>query len=439
MPSVFNSKYWNNNVFQKYLETIPRIKQNALLNSGVLRNRSDLKNLLVDQVGGNYINVPIVGRIGGDVLNYDGATNITASGIGTYLQSMIVFGRAKAWQEKDFTYDITGKDFMEEIAKQVSEYWDDVDETDLLSVLAGVFGVTTNNFSSEHTLDITGGANNGVMQPDTLNNAIQKAAGANKNAFSLAIMHSQVATNLENQQLLQYWKQTDANGIQRPTNLASWNGKTVLIDDDLVTANYTGAGVYTITVGGTVASGDKITVNGVTITLDSTSGASPTAAATALVTALTANGTFNATYSTSRSNAVITCTEKSGKYGSGSPEVAIISTAGTIVAATTTAPAVTLTYTTYILGQGAIHYCDCGVKVPNETKRDELTDGGIDMLITRQRHLLAPVGFSYINTSKVSPMASDLATAANWGLVTDTNGAFYPSKAIALARIKSLG
>lgn len=332
---------------------------------------------------------------------------------------------------------------MEEIAKQVSEYWDDVDETDLLSVLAGVFGVTTNNFSNDHTLDITAGANNGVIQPDTLNNAIQKAAGANKNAFSLAIMHSQVATNLENQQLLQYWKYTDSNGIQRPTNLASWNGKTVLIDDDLVTASYTGAGVYTITVGGTVASGDKITVNGVTITLDSTSGASPTAAATALVTALTANETFYATYSMSRSNyadyAVITCTEKSGKYGSGSPEVAIVSTAGTIVAATTTAPAVTLTYTTYILGQGAINYCDCGVKVPNETKRDELTDGGIDMLITRQRHLLAPVGFSYVNTSKVSPMASDLATAANWGLVTDTNGAFYPTKAIALARIKSLG
>lgn len=439
MASVFDNKYWNNNVFQKYLETIPRIKQNALLTSGVLRNRQDLKNLLTDQVGGNYINVPIVGRIGGDVLNYDGATNITATGIGTYLQSMIVFGRAKAWQEKDFTYDITGKDFMEEIARQVADYWDDVDETDLLSVLAGVFGVTTNNFANDHTLDITGGANNGVVQPDTLNNAIQKAGGANKSMFALAIMHSQVATNLENQQLLQYWKQTDANGIQRPTNLASWNGKTVLIDDDLVTSSFTGAGVYTITVGGTVASGDKITVNGVSITLDSTSGASPTAAATALVTALTANETFNATYSMSRSNAVITCTEKSGKYGSGSPEAAIVSTAGTIVAATTTAPAVTLTYTTYLLGRGAINFCDCGAKVPNETSRDPKTDGGIDMLITRQRHLLAPTGFSYIDTSKISPMASDLATAANWALVTDTNGAFYPTKSIALARIKSLG
>ena len=439
MPAIFDSKYWNQNVFQKYLETVPRVKQNALLRSGVLRNRTDLKSLLADQAGGNFINVPIVGRIGGAVQNYDGTTNITASGIGSFLQTMIVIGRMKAWEEKDFTYDITGHNFMENIAAQVSEYWDDNDQTDLLAVLSGVFGVNTNNFANDHTLDITGGANNGVMQPDTMNKAIQKAAGANKNVFAMAIMHSQVATGLENQQLLEYWKQTDANGIQRQLNLATWNGKTVLIDDDLVSSAYTGAGVYTITVGGTVASGDKITVNGVSITLDSTSGANPTAAATALVTALTANETFNATYSMSRSNGVITCTEKSGKYGSGSPEAAIVSTAGTIAVATTTAPAVTLTYTTYILGQGAINYCDCGVKVPNETKRDELTDGGIDMLITRQRHLLAPVGFSYIDTSKISPMASDLATAANWGLVTDTNGAFYPTKAIALARIKSLG
>lgn len=339
MASVFDSKYFNNAVFQKYLETVPRTKTNALLKSGVLRNRSDLKTLLADQVGGNYINVPIVGRIGGDVLNYDGDTDITATGIGTFLQAMIVCGRAKAWQEKDFTQDITGKNFMEEIAGQVANYWDDVDQADLLAALAGIFGVTDDSFNTKNTLDITSETVK-TVGPATLNNAIQKAAGSNKNIFTLAIMHSQIATNLENQQLLQYWKETDANGIQRPTNLASWNGRTVLIDDD--------------------------------VPVD-TSGSDPV-------------------------------------------------------------------YTTYILGQGAIDFCDCGVKVPNETKRDALTDGGVDMLITRQRHLIAPRGFSYTDTSKISPMASDLATAANWALVTDSAGTgYYPTKAIPIARIKSLG
>lgn len=343
--ALFDNKHWNSEVFQKYLETVPRIKQNAFLTSGVFRNRTDLKGLAVDQVGGNYISAPIVGRIGGDVQNYDGSTDITASSIGSFIQHMIVFGRAKAWKEKDFTYDITGKDFMEEIARQVADYWDDIDQTDLLAVLKGVFGVTTGNFATDHTLDLTTEAQDAdkVISPSTLNNAIQKAAGANKNIFTMAIMHSQIATNLENLQLLEYVKGTDANGIQREMSLATWNGRTVLIDDDVPTET-------------------------------------------------TQDGTE---------------------------------------------------YTTYLLGRGAIDFCDFGAKVPNETARDPFDDGGIDTLITRQRHMLAPVGFSYTDTSKMSPMASDLETSANWDLVQgkDDTGATinYPTKAIALAQIKSLG
>ena len=237
MPGIFDSKYFNTEVFGKYLETVPRVKQNALLKAGVLRTRSDLKTMLTDQTGGNFITVPMNGRIGGDVLNYDGSTNITATGLGTYLQSMIVTGRAKAWQEKDFTYDITGKNFMEVIASQVGDYWDDVDEATLLAILSGIFGVTAGYFSANNTYDISASAGDaGKVGPTTLNSAIQKAAGANKNIFTLAIMHSEVATNLENLQVLEYAKQTDANGIQKETALATWNGRTVLIDDDVPTA-----------------------------------------------------------------------------------------------------------------------------------------------------------------------------------------------------------
>lgn len=233
MASVFDSKYFNPEVFGKYLETVPRIKQNALLKAGILRSRPDLKTMLTEQTGGNFISVPMTGLIGGDALNYDGSTDITATGIDTYLQSMIVVGRAKAWQEKDFTQELTGKDFMEDIAAQVAKYWDDVDEATLMSILKGVFAMTNNNgFADKHTLDITGETVS-TVGPTTLNTAIQKAAGDNKNIFTLVIMNSAVATNLENQELLEYRKQSDADGIQRTLALADWNGRTVLIDDDL--------------------------------------------------------------------------------------------------------------------------------------------------------------------------------------------------------------
>ena len=347
---VFDYKNFNSEVFGKYLETVPRVKQNALLKAGVLRVRNDLKNMLTEQTGGNFITVPMTGLIGGTALNYDGATNITATQLETFLQSMIVVGRAKAWEEKDFSFDITGHDFMADIAAQVGNYWDDVDQTTLLSILAGIFGVSTNNFNTDHTLDISAETGNSgadaYVGAATLNKAVQKAAGANKDIYKVAIMHSVVATNLENLQILEYWKETDANGVQRPVALASWNGRTVLVDDDV-----------------------------------------PTATA----------GTSSNTYTT---------------------------------------------YTTYLLGDGAFDYCDCGAKVPNEVHRDPTTAGGKDMLITRQRKLFAPKGFSFVQPSTpiVSPTDANLSTAARWTPVKDTAGTgYFNTKAIPFARIISKG
>lgn len=94
------------------------------------------------------------------------------------------------------------------------------------------------------------------------------------------------------------------------------------------------AGVYTIAVGGTVASGDVIVINGTTVTLDATSGASLNAAASAVRTALGSD----ATYSVSGSNANVVLTEKTGKYGIGQPSYSIVSTAGTLTLTVSTAP-----------------------------------------------------------------------------------------------------
>lgn len=340
--AVFDSKHFNAEVFGKYLETVPRVKQNALLKAGVLRNRPEIKTMLADQTGGNFVSLPMTGLIGGTALNYDGSTNITATSISTYLQSMIVVGRAKAWEEKDFSFDITGHDFMADIAAQVANYWDDIDQATILSILKGMFGVTTNSFASAHTTDITS-ATVKTVGATTLNTAVQHAAGANKDIFKVAIMHSVVATNLENLQVLEYWKQTDANGVQKPTNMASWNGRTVLIDDE--------------------------------VPVDTT-GTNPV-------------------------------------------------------------------YTTYLLGEGAFDYCDCGAKVPSETYRDPTTSGGKDMLITRQRKLFAPRGMSFVqpSTAIVSPTDAQLETAARWTPVKDTSSTpvYYDNKAMPFARILSEG
>ncbi len=233
--SSFNEKIFNDEVFGKYVDIIPRIKQNAFLTSGVLKKESKFKEAFSNQSGSSYMTIPMFGRIGGKALNYDGKTDIASNRTDTFSRSVVTIGRANAWLEDDFSEDITGGvSFMSNVAKQVSEYWEDVDQETLVAILKGIFSMTgTENelFVNNHTYDITD-IDQGLVTATSLNNAIQKACAANKNKFRFAIMHSAVATNLENMNVLEYMKYTDSMGIQRDLSLATWNGRTVLIDDD---------------------------------------------------------------------------------------------------------------------------------------------------------------------------------------------------------------
>lgn len=238
MPSIFDSKNFNTEVFGAYVERIPNLNRNELIKSKAIIQKQDIAGKFTDQVGGNFATVPIMGRISGEPVNYDGSTNIKTSNIGTYTQGKIVVGRASSWTEKDFSYDVTGgTDFMAEIASQVGEYWDDVDQNTLLSVLKGIFSMTGKEnleFVNVHTYNISeNDGEAGSFTATTLNTALQQALGDNKSKFSLAIMHSAVATNLENLQLLQYLKYTDSSGVQRDLTIGTLNGRTVLVDDTM--------------------------------------------------------------------------------------------------------------------------------------------------------------------------------------------------------------
>ncbi|WP_099335807.1 phage coat protein [Clostridium cadaveris] len=242
--SKFNSKSFNPEAFGKYVERIPKLRRNELIKSRALKGNADIRNAFSSQTGTHYAILPMYGLLDGEALNYDGNTDITATSTTTYERGVIVVGRSKAWVETDFAEDITGgAKFMDNVASQVSGYWEDIDQDTLLCILKGIFSMTgTENlkFVNNHTLDITAVTGNdkdgnplNCVGPTTLNTAIQKASGDNKSKFSLAIMHSAIATNLENLKLLSYLKYTDENGIQRDLSMGTWNGRVVLVDDNM--------------------------------------------------------------------------------------------------------------------------------------------------------------------------------------------------------------
>ncbi len=442
MPNTkFDAKSFNAEAFRYMVNRIPNLKTNELRKSKALAGNPDIREVFSSQNGTGYARIAMRGLLDGAVVNYDGVTDIEATSTKTFEQGVVVIGRAKAWLERDFSYDITGGvDFMANIAQQVRDYWDGVDQDTLLAILSGIFGMTGDKnaeFVARHTYDITGDTQY-TMGPGTLNSAINRACGANKKKFSLVICHSDVATNLENLRLIEYLKYTDKDGVQRDLGLATWNGRLVIVDDSMplvkvVTTPET-KGVYTLTISTKGIAGDKLAIGNTEYTFHATetsyanrhiaikSSAATQAAELKKVLETQFAGIF--TVANTAGQATVTLTQVVGGTGASPTVSATQTTDGTIAAsiATTTsgvAEVDDMTYITYALGEGSIFYEDIGAKVPYEMSRDPKTNGGQDTLYSRQRKCFAPFGISYEKAHQAtnSPEAEELADGANWTLV----------------------
>lgn len=395
MPNTkFNAKSFNPEAFRYMVGRVPNLKLNELKKSRALSGNPDIKATFAAQNGVEYARIAMRGLLDGDAVNYDGQTDITATNTKTFEQGVIVVGRAKAWVELDFSYDITGGvDFMANIAEQVAQYKDGLDQDTILAVLKGIFAMTgakNLEFVNKHTTDVTG-ASDGNMTATTMNSATNKACGANKKKFTMAFMHSDVSTNLENLKLLEHLKYTDKDGITRELDLGTWNGKLVIIDDDMPLE----MGYYPAA--STDAGALKVVASGAT--------------------------TGQITLANVKAKPFYPAGVAADDY--------VIEGAR---------------YTTFVLGNGSISYEDVGVKVPFEMSRDPKKNGGEDTLYMRQRKVFAPFGISYEKASQAtsSPTVTELANGANWALVhsgetSEADRSYINHKAIPIARIFSRG
>lgn len=460
----FDSKSFNPEAFKYIVERVPNLKMNEIKKSRALAGNPDIRSVFATQNGTGYARLAMRGLLDGDAVNYDGSTNITASSTKTFEQGVVVVGRAKGFIEKDFSYDITGGvDFMQNIAEQIAEYKDGLDQATILSILKGVFSMAGDTKSAEfvakHTLDITG-ETTPTVGASTLNTAMNKACGANKKKFSLVFVHSDVATGLENLNLVEHLKYTDKDGVQRSLDLGTWNGKLVVIDDDMPTKAAVGTqGVWTIKVDTKAAAGDKIEICGTTFTwvangstpgddeIEIPSTDSAANQANAIKTKLAAITTGDiADFTWAVTSATVTATQKATAPGAVCTAEVVVGGTMAITLTCTTDPVEATDYTSYILGEGAIGYEDVGAKNPYEMARDAATNGGEDKLYIRQRKCFAPFGISYEKAvqSTLSPTNAELEDGRNWILVHTgeaqaSDRTYINHKAIAIARIISRG
>ena len=249
----FDAKSFNEKAFGKYMSAIPNVKLNKLRESRAIVGDARLRDTFVNnsQTGTVYAVLPFFGLLSGTPQNYDGVDNVTPGKTDTYEQGVFTYGRMNGWTEADFSYDVTGgTDFMANVRNQINDYWNGVDQDVILAILKGIFGMAQTGHGCQlrhpmqHLLmhipvDISASTTDAktdatmCMDATTLNTAIQKACGDNKQKFKLVYCHSAVATNLENLKLLAYLKYTDADGMERDLEMGTWNGRLVVIDDSL--------------------------------------------------------------------------------------------------------------------------------------------------------------------------------------------------------------
>lgn len=399
----FDSKSFNPQAFKYKVGRVPNLKMNEIKKSRALASNPDIRAVFTSQNGTGYARIAMRGLLDGDAVNYDGQTDITATSTKTFEQGVVVVGRAKAWVEKDFSYDITGGvDFMDNVAAQVGEYKDELDQDTILAELEGIFamsGAKNLEFVNNHTYDVTEKAD-GKVSATTLNSATNKACGANKKKFTLVFMHSDVSTNLENLNLVSHLKYTDKDGVQRDLELYTWNGKLVVVDDDMPTAVREGFYIKA-----------KATDEGALEVV-----AEDTAAPTAKQIKISAVTPLANSYKTPKAGDYVLFVEDFTEY------------------------------TTYVMGDGSISYEDIGAKVPYEMNRNPAKNGGEDTLYTRQRKVFAPFGISYEKKAQtsLSPTDEELKNGTNWSLVhsgesTAADRSYINHKAIPIARIISRG
>lgn len=246
MPGTFLNFPFDAELFNDAWGNTPDPEKDAMIKSGAMVEDSQIAAMIQNE--GNQYTIPFYNILDGDDANYDGQTDIPTGETSGDSQTGIVFGRSKGFTARNFVAELTGADPMGNITANIAKFWQKKDQMRLLKILEAVFGITgasgnAKKWHDNHLVDLSSStATPYKIGLTDLNDLATEAMGDNKSMFSLAIMHSQVAKTLENLQLLEYWKYTDANGVQRPMAIASANGYTVIVDDGVPATAVGGAG-----------------------------------------------------------------------------------------------------------------------------------------------------------------------------------------------------
>lgn len=177
--------------------------------------------------GGKTINMPFWGDLdGADNVSTD-TGDITIDKISSGQDVAVITRRDKAFGITDLAVDLAGDDPMGWIASRLGAYWARRDQVKILSTLKGIFTGST-GAGKDLVYDISGlTGTSAVLGRDTLLWAAQLLGDkkANLTAIAMNSAAETLLTTIDAQSTL--YKPSEQG------NLASYNGKALIVDDNL--------------------------------------------------------------------------------------------------------------------------------------------------------------------------------------------------------------
>ena len=208
-------------VFTNYVirETM---EKSAIFQSGIVQS---VPNLSVPN-GGDTVNVPFFNDLTGDpqAIQSDSALEVQKIATGKDVARIFTFGQG--WASEDLAAELAGDDPMAAIGSRVGNYWNRSMQRILISAANGVFADNVANDNGDLVLDVSAEDGTGEEASGDVFIDASQLLGDAKGKFTAIAMHSQVHSNLQKKQLVEYLPETDID-----IGFGTYNGKTIIVDD----------------------------------------------------------------------------------------------------------------------------------------------------------------------------------------------------------------
>lgn len=225
VPEIFNPY-----VIQRTLE------KSAFFNSGIITHNTEFDRLASQAAP--VATMPFFEDLTGDSEAVIEDQDLTPAKITSKADVSVIFRRAKAWAATDLAAAMSGSDPMKAIGELVSGFWARDMQKELLAILAGVFGTTSEETPAtrmaDHILDISGQSGNASKWSGSAFIDAEQLLGDNKAALGAIVMHSATEAALKKQNLLETVQPSNDVGFH------TYQGKRVIVDDGCPVEN----GVY---------------------------------------------------------------------------------------------------------------------------------------------------------------------------------------------------